>query len=133
MVYFNRVLTLFILIMKIDKKTPYGGIDISIEAIATVAGNAAIECYGVVGLSCKRSIKETQPEILGPEDFFKGVIATKNKNLFDVNLYIICAYGTKITEVVSEVQKRVKYVLETTFSIKFHAVNVYVQGLKDIN
>lgn len=119
--------------MNIDKKTPYGGIDISIEAIATVAGNAAIECYGVVGLSSKNFNKDKQPEILDQDNYIKGVIATKNKNVFEVNLYIICAYGTKITEVVSEVQKRVKYVLETTFSIKFHAVNVYVQGLKEIN
>ena len=36
--------------MNIDKQTQYGGINISIEAIGTVAGNAATECYGVLGL-----------------------------------------------------------------------------------
>lgn len=119
--------------MNIDKKTPYGGIDISLEAIATVAGNATIECYGVVGLTSKHSIKENVVNILSQDDFVKGVAATKGKNGFEVTLYIVCAYGVKLTEIVSEVQKRVKYVLETTFSIKFYAVNVFVQGLKDLN
>jgi uncharacterized alkaline shock family protein YloU len=38
----------------------------------------------------------------------------------------------KITEIVSEVQKKVIYVLEKTFQIPFKQVNVFVQDIKEI-
>jgi uncharacterized alkaline shock family protein YloU len=37
-----------------------------------------------------------------------------------------------VTEIVGEVQKKVKYDLELKFSMKFAAVNVYVQSLKTL-
>jgi len=118
--------------MTINQKTPYGGIAISMEAIASVAGGAASECCGVVGLASKNSLRENINELLKKEDYIKGVYASQSKKSgYEVDVYIIVAYGVKITEVVSEVQKKVKYVLEKTFQIPFNAVNVYVQDVKD--
>ncbi len=114
--------------MNIDKQTPYGGINISIQAIASVAGNAAIDCYGVLGLASKTA--SVFDNLLIKKDYYKGVIPKKIKNGYAVDLYIVVAYGVKITEIVTEVQKKVKYVLEKTFDIKFKAINVYVQGIK---
>ncbi|MCQ2771781.1 MAG: hypothetical protein MJ238_00670 [Bacilli bacterium] len=37
-----------------------------------------------------------------------------------------------MTEVMSEVQKKVSYVLEKTFQIPFKKVNVFVQDVKEI-
>ena len=45
-------------------------------------------------------------------------------------MYIIVAYGVKITEVVSEVQKKVRYVLKKDLDVNFKAINVYVQDTK---
>ena len=118
--------------MVIDKKTKYGGINITMEAIGAVAGAAAIECYGVVGLAAKNSLRENIANLLKEDAYYKGVQPRKDKDDYIVDLYVIVAYGVKITEVVSEVQKKVKYVLEKTFDIKFKAVNVFVQGLKTI-
>lgn len=118
--------------MTIDKQTPYGGINISMEAINSVVGSATAECYGVVGLSSKNSIRENINEMLTKENYHKGAITRKGKDGYEVDIYIIVAYGVKITEVITEVQKKVKYVLEKTFDIKFKAINVYVQGIKVI-
>jgi len=119
--------------MTIDKSTPYGDINISIEAIASIAGNAATECYGVVGLASKSSIRENIAELLKFDSFAKGIQVIKMKDAYEVNVYIVVAYGLKITEIVSEVQKKFKYVLEKTFDLNFKAINVYVQSLKNIN
>lgn len=119
--------------MTIDKSTPYGDINISTEAIASIAGNAATECYGVVGLSSKSSIRENIAELLKSDSYAKGIHVVKIKEVYEVNVYIVVAYGLKITEIVSEVQKKVKYVLEKTFDLNFKAINVYVQSLKSIN
>jgi len=119
--------------MSVDKITPLGGIDISIEAIATIAGSAAIECYGVVGLSAKNSLKDNVDILLGKKNFQEGVNCDKDKKgNYIINIYIVVANDTKITEIIREVQKKVKYILEQTFSIKFEKVNVYVQGIKEI-
>lgn len=118
--------------MDIDKKTPYGGIGISINAIASLAGSAAGECYGVVGLAPRPSLKNYVAKILEREDFDKGIYVTKLKKGYEISVYLYCAYYVKLSEVASEVQKKVKYELEKAFSIPFPVVNVYVQDLKEL-
>ena len=119
--------------MNIDKKTPYGGIDISMEAIASIAGSAASECYGVIGLVPRNSLADTAREILRLEEFFKGVYARKGKKGYEVDVYLCCAYGVKLSEVLAEVQKKVKYELEKNFSVHFASVNVYVVDIQEAN
>ena len=119
--------------MKIDKHTKYGDIDISLEAIASVAGQAAEGCYGVIGLAPRASIRDTVSEILKLEDYKKGVYVRKNKKSFEVDVYLCCAYGVKLSEILSEAQKKVKYELEKTFDIKFAAINVYAVNIQENN
>ena len=83
-------------------------------------------------MSSKRSIKEEINELLKKENYSKGIIVKKNKEGLAVDVYIVVGYGLRITEIVSAVQKKVKYELERTFDIKFSAINVYVQGVKNI-
>jgi uncharacterized alkaline shock family protein YloU len=118
--------------MVIDKASPYGVINVSMEAIASVAGDAASECYGVVGLASKNSLRENINELLKKDDYIKGVYCRKKKDAYEVDVYIIVAYGVKITEVISEVQKKVTYVLQKTFQISFKQINVFVQDIKEI-
>ena len=117
--------------MDIDKKTQYGTINITLDAVAAVAGNAATECYGVVGMSSRHSIKDEINELLKKENYSKGVYVKKNsKGLIEVDIYIVVGYGLRITEIISSVQKTVKYALERAFNVNLSAVNVYVQGIK---
>lgn len=117
--------------MNINTKNEYGSIDISMETIATVAGRAATECYGVIGLTSKTTLEQYVSELLKIEDYVKGVYARKNKKGYEVDLYLVCANGVKLPEILSEVQKKVKYDLERTFEIKFAAVNVFVQDIRE--
>ncbi len=118
--------------MAIDKSTPYGGIEVSSEAVAQVAGAAALVCYGVVGMASKNTLKENINEML-KTDFVKGVYCQRaKKGGYEVDLYIYVAYGVKITEVASEVQKKVRYDLERTFQMPFRKVNVFVADIKEI-
>lgn len=118
--------------MVVGKETPYGDISITMEAIASVAGKAASECYGVVGLASKNSLRDNINELLKNEDYIKGVYCRKKKDSYEVDVYIIVAYGVKITEVLSEVQKKVSYVLSQTFPVDFHRVNIFVQDIQEI-
>ena len=124
--------------MKVDKNTPLGDIDISLNAISLIAGNAAAECYGVVGLTERAAprsngLLDSLSKILKSDSYSKGVRVRKSSKGYEVDLYIIVAFDVKITEVVSEVQKKVMYDLKKIFEIKFKAVNVFVHALKEID
>ena len=109
------------------------GIHISLQAIASAAGSAAIECYGVVGLSAKNSLSDQVNKLLGKKNFEQAIVCTKEKKGgYSIDLYLVVASETKITEVIREVQKKVSYVLTQTFGIEFRKVNVYVQGVLEI-
>ena len=115
--------------MSIEQKTQLGSIHISLEAIATVVATAALECYGVVGLAKKNSVLDEMAKLLNQNDFSKGIFVKKEKQTFSVDLYLIVASGVKITEIVTEVQKKVRYDLEKTFQMKFSLINVFVQSI----
>lgn len=119
--------------MSIEIKTKYGQIDISNEAIATIAGGAAVECYGIVGMASKQQIKDGITEILRRENFTRGVIVRQEDERIHIDMYIIVSYGTKISEVAHNVQQKVKYTLHKTLGIDIDSVNIYVQGVRVTN
>lgn len=116
--------------MSIERMTQLGNINISEEAIAQLAGGVVTECYGVVGMASQKVLKDGFAELLGRDNFTKGVVVTKNDNGYEIDLYVILSYGVKISEIVLSVQKKVKYMLEKSLEQSFVKVNVYVQGVK---
>lgn len=118
--------------MDIDSKNKFGGVTLSNEVIAQVAGRAASECYGVVGLAPRPSFASAIQGLLKENDFSKGVYVAHPKSGYEISIYVYLANGVRLTEVVTEIQKKIKYVVERTFSIKLTAVNVYVQDVKDV-
>ena len=67
------------------------------------------------------------------DNYAKGVVVRQlDNNDLELDLYIIVSYGVKISEIVHEVQMRVKYMLEKNLELDFKKVNVYVQDVKVI-
>lgn len=118
--------------MALKKNSSQGRVNVSMAAIAAITANAAMECYGVVGLASKSIVRDNIAELLRKENYSQGVFARQRKFGIEIDMYIIVSYGVRITEVVSEVQKKVKYVLEKTLNMKFNYINVYVQNVKNI-
>ena len=118
--------------MSISKSTQFGNINISIEAIASLAGGVVSECYGVVGMASQKVLKDGLAELLKKENYSKGVVVRQNEGKLELDLYIIVSHGVKISEVVHEVQKKVKYMLEKSLELDFNVINVFVQGGKEM-
>lgn len=116
--------------MSITKNTQFGNINISIEAIANLAGGVVTECYGVVGMASQKILKDGIAELLKKNNYSKGVVVRQNDDKLELDLYIIVSHGVKISEVVHEVQKKTKYMLEKSLELDFNVINVYVQGVK---
>jgi len=106
-----------------------GKIDISEEVIATIAGAAAVECYGLVGMASRKSADKFA-ELVGRENLARGVVVSIDENLVVIDLYIIVGYGVKISEVAANVMERVRYTTENLTGLTVAQVNVNVQGVR---
>ena len=119
--------------MSIEVKNEYGKIDITNDVIAQVVGEAAIECYGIVGMASRHQIRDGLTEILGKENFTRGVIVRNIGDDTHIDMYVIVGYGTKISEVAYQVQSKVKYTLKKTVGMTVKSVNIFVQGVRVTN
>ncbi|MGM9927473.1 MAG: Asp23/Gls24 family envelope stress response protein [Bacillus sp. (in: firmicutes)] len=119
--------------MSIELNTTYGQIDISNDVIATIAGGAAVDCYGIVGMASKKQLKDGIAEMLRKENFSKGVVVRQEEDAVHIDMYIIVSYGTKISEVAHNVQSKVKYTLDKTVGLAVESVNIFVQGVRVTN
>lgn len=116
--------------MPINKNTEFGTIQISLDAIASLAGGTITECYGIIGMASQKTLKDGWAELLKKENYARGVIVRQNENGLILDLYIIAMQGIKLQEVIYEAQKRVKYVLEKTLELKCSQINIWVQGIR---
>jgi len=119
--------------MSMELQTKYGRIEISNDVIATIAGGAAVDCYGIVGMASKNQLKDGLSEILRRENFAKGVIVREENGEVHIDMYIIVSYGVKISEVAHNVQTKVKYTLDQTLGLAVQSINIYVQGVRVTN
>jgi uncharacterized alkaline shock family protein YloU len=106
-----------------------GRIEISPQAIATIAGEAVLRCYGVVGMASKNLIGGLA-DLLQPERWGRGVDVQVHNGQIVVDLYVIVQYGTRISEVAHSVMSNVKYALDQALGLPISEVNVHVQGLR---
>jgi uncharacterized alkaline shock family protein YloU len=116
--------------MTVVMSTPLGKIDVTEEVIARIAGGAAMEVFGLVGMASRKALKDGIAELLGRENLSKGVVVHSQNGEVTLDMHIIVSYGTKISEVASNVQRRVRYTVEQTIGIDISAVNIYVQGVR---
>lgn len=119
--------------MSIKMKTELGEIDISKDVVAIIAGGAAVDCYGIVGMASQKQLKDGLTDLLRKENFSRGVVIREDNDEVQIDMYIIVSYGTKISEVAHNVQTKVKYQLQQMLGLKVDSVNILVQGVKVIN
>lgn len=112
-----------------ESETALGRLALSDEAIATIAGAAATECYGVVGMA-GRKMTDGISELLGKENLSKGVSVSIDGDDVYVDLLIVVGYGVRISEVARMVVDKVRYTLENATGLNVKKVTVNVQGVR---
>ncbi|MEG1311079.1 MAG: Asp23/Gls24 family envelope stress response protein [Romboutsia sp.] len=105
----------------------YGCIEIDKQVISQIAYRAAMESYGLVGLSYK---SKGIVELLKGENAFKGVLVEELDNTIAIELYVILQYGTNISTVANNIIDRVKYTIENMTAIKVSKIDINVQGIR---
>ena len=116
--------------MQTKIKNELGQIAIENEVIARLAGFAAMECYGVVGMAAK-SIRDGVVNLLKIESLSKGVrLETHSNGDLIINLHIIAEYGTNITAIANTLIDNVRYKVEETVGLRVLEVNIYIEGIR---
>ena len=110
-------------------KNQLGTISIENEVVARIAGMAAMECYGVVGMAAK-NVKDGLVHLLKIESLTKGIQIKAVDGVFNIDLHIIAEYGTNITAICESLISTVKYKVEETCGLTVGRVNVFVEGLR---
>ena len=109
--------------------TEYGKVIIDKEVIAKVAGLAAMECYGLVGMA-SQNVQDGLADMLGWENMTKGVKVDIDDDTVSLELNIIVEFGTNIAQVANNAMKRVSYIIQDKLGIKVLKVDINVQGVR---
>lgn len=113
------------------KQTHLGSISISFHAIASIAYQATIESYGVVGLTDANLAVGISR--LMSKNRHSGVLVNYENDKLVIDLFVILEYGTRISSVTNSIANSVKYKIEQLTKISVKEVNVHVRGLRVSN
>ena len=115
--------------MDLKFENQYGIVTVDDDVIVSVAGYAALDCYGIVGMASKRST-DGLVQLMGKENISRGVRIRQAGDKVDVDLYIIVEYGISIAAVADSIIETVKYKLEHLTGIPVGKVNVCVEDIR---
>lgn len=106
-----------------------GTVQIANDVLADLAGYAALEVYGVVGMA-NPSLREGVSQALSRDRLRRGVLIKGSGDSVTVDLHVEVEHGTNIAEVSRNLSARVEYVLRTMADVTVDSVDVHVQRLK---
>ena len=116
--------------MQTKIRNELGIVSVENEVIAKLAGFAAMECYGVVGMAAK-SIRDGLVHLLKIESLSKGVrLETRDEGDLIIHLHIIAEYGTNIVAIANTLIDNVRYKIEEGVGMRVLEVNIYVEGVR---
>jgi len=107
-----------------------GKIEVAPRAIATIAGRAVAECYGVVGVAARRSHRPGLVELLPAEQYSRGVEVRFADDHIVIEVHVVLEHGLRISEIAHNIMAGVKFAVERALGLRVVAVNVNVQALR---
>jgi len=112
-----------------DPDPLYGRVEVTPQAVATLASRAIEQSYGVVGLASRHS-RPGLAELLRRDEQQNGVQVTFTDDRIVIDLFVILEYGTRISEVAYNLMSSVKFAVESALEMPVVEVNVNVQGIR---
>ncbi|PKM40658.1 MAG: Asp23/Gls24 family envelope stress response protein [Firmicutes bacterium HGW-Firmicutes-9] len=116
--------------MAAEMITSLGKITIADDLIASIAGYAAVENVGIVGMNAKKA-SDPFIELFGKDNMRRGVkVTVVSPDEIDVDLYVTLEYGVSLPAVAQNAKSNVKYRVEEMTGVKVNAVNVHVENIR---
>jgi uncharacterized alkaline shock family protein YloU len=108
---------------------PAGAIHIANEVLADIAGFAALESYGIVGMASPTKA-DGVAQLLPRQKLRKGVKITGTDAGVEVDLYVVIEHGTNLAEVSHNLANLVSHTLRGMADVQVARVEVHVMDVK---
>ncbi len=113
---------------EIKSSESFGKVQIADEVIAVIAGTAALEVDGVLGMNTNFTGGIAE-KMLGHKSMSKGVKVDVSGDTVSIEMNVSTKFGCKIHETAEEVQSRVKNAVETMTGLNVKEVSIVVTGV----
>ena len=107
-----------------------GTLRVSNDCLADLAGYAAMECYGVVGMA---EIDEAAgvARLLPTYRLRKGIDVTPTPKGVQVDLHIVVEQGVNMASVVDNLESSVKFLLKQIAELSCVDVTVHIEAMRN--
>ena len=116
--------------MAAEVVTALGKITISDDLVASIAGYAAVENYGIVGMNAKKA-GDSLIELFGGDNVRRGVkVTVVAPDTVAIDLYVTLEYGVSLPAVAQNTRSNVKYRVEEMTGLTVQSVNIHVESIR---
>lgn len=116
--------------MAVEIKNEMGKIVLQEDLVASIAGYAAGENYGIVGMSAKKA-SDALIEIIKKDNHKKGIqVATIGEGTVDIDLYVTLEYGVSLPAVAKNTRENVRYRVQEMTGLTVRSINIHVEGIR---
>ena len=110
--------------------SPLGRVTVSKEAIAQIVGQAAAECYGVVGTAPRPGLARGRiGRLLTRDRLTQGISVAGASDGLELELHVIVEYGLNLAEVAAALRSRVAYEVERLAGLPVKSVEVHIDDV----
>jgi uncharacterized alkaline shock family protein YloU len=113
---------------EIKETVDMGIVKISDEVVEVIAGLAAADIKGVIGLS-SGLVGGITHVLSGKKNLAKGVKVNVGEDSASIDLNLVVQYGIRIPEIAVSVQENVKRAVESMTGLIVSGVNIYIQNV----
>ena len=106
-----------------------GSLRVSNDVIADLAGYAALECYGVVGMAVTDE-EQCVARLLPIYRLRKGIEVSMGEGRIVVDLHVILEQGVNMASVAANLVSTVKFILNQIAELSNVEVRVHVEGMR---
>ncbi|MBR3317916.1 MAG: Asp23/Gls24 family envelope stress response protein [Atopobiaceae bacterium] len=110
-------------------QTVSGTLRVSNDVIADLAGYAALECYGVVGMALTDE-EQGVARLLPIYRLRKGIEVSIENGVIVVDLHVVLEQGVNMASVAANLVSTVKFILDQIAELSNVEVRVHVEGMR---
>lgn len=109
--------------------TVSGTLKVSNDVLSDIAGYAALQCYGIVGMTAPNAA-DGFAKILPHSRLRRGVLVDKTPEGIQVDLFVVVEYGTNISTVSQNLKEQVSFALKEYAQVPLAHVDVHVRDIR---
>ncbi len=116
--------------MAVEMKNEMGRIVLTEDLVASIAGYAAVENYGIVGMNAKKAL-DNITDLVRRENLKRGIkVSTIGPGAVDIDLFVTLEYGVSLPAVAQNARDNVRYRVQDMTGLSVRDVNIFVEDIR---